>query len=781
MNLVDIYNQLKAAVKDDELDFFSTLLEIGLPLITKQLSGSLDQRALVVAGVEVSMPDANTVLVKGNTDVFDTGNLDVVLTIIYQNKILQTNLTGSFTGERLALPGVNWINFSKPSISLTVANDTSSPFGKFGGNVNTGVNFDIFVSYPVSANTWLFQVEFTKQYNLSNFLSLAGGEDIVSQLPSPLNAFADLAPQKIDLAYNTKTQSVDYVAIKVGTSPDNVWEILPGLQMKDLLIKCLVQNPGDATNRITIFTIDGTFLIGKGDDIGTFVTEVQVPKLAATVVLEDGKVALGDLLTIFWSDVTIDLKSYISVFNLSIETATQNFLLNTRIDTDWTFITFGTTSLTMTGLTLDINYTNGTTLGSILGTFQIGSETDNIDLNISAAYPATEQGWVFKAVTDGSIDIGEIISTFFSDIGVPLPKWVATPGGVPLIVKDIDFTANVPPSDGTLKNSYEVKGTASWGIKYESFEALVSATSDIVYAYDEKTVKMVTSGQILGDIDFLGLKFQIGYIFGTSGDKELYVQWNGLKGSYSETTTEKVFKLSIVDQTLGGLITDFMQPIQKSFSLGAPWNVLNEIDLNGLDFKYTTSKADGSTKMELSWPLNLDLGFLTLKNITLTKDSTGVFLGFEGSFLGMTIEAGNPDTEQLAGKGSDVTKMPESPGLGSQFFDLQYLGLGQHVALYPTKNLNSVEEATNALINVFGDPPPPVGGKEVFPIGPKPSTPGKSVLIFNEESNWLIGTKFTVVKAIDISIIFNDPNLYGLLISVSDKFQYFKGLKFEIL
>lgn len=790
MTLTEIYNKLKAAVtSDNKLDFFKAIAEIGLPLIAKRFSDSLAQQSLVFGGVEITMPDENNILIQGETDVFEESTLAGTLKLTYQNNILQAALIGSFTGERLALPGVNWINFGEPSIELTVANDSSTPHGKFGGNVNAGVSFDIFVTYPVSKDKWLFQVAFTEQYSISNFLGLVGGENIVGLLPSPINAFADLAPQEIDVSYATEAKVIDYVAINIGTSPDHIWEILPKVSMKNLLIKCLVENPGDSSKRATSFQIDGIFNIGTGDNVGTFDVVVQVPEFAATVNLSEGKVALGDLLSIFWNSVDVNSpvlktlnKAYISIFNLSIDTATKNFLLNTRIDSDWTFITVGSTSLTMTGLTLDINYTNGTTLGAIAGMFHIGQTPETgIDLNISASHPSKDAGWVFNANTKGSIDIGAVITTFFADLGVPLPDWVAKPAGVPLIVKDIDFIANVPPEGGEIKNSYNVKGTVSWGIDFEGFKTTIEATPDITYDENKPSAKR-TSGKIIGDIDFLGLEFQIGYLFG--GTNTLYVEWNGLKGSYSTTETEQTFEVTIENKTLGNLITDLIRTFSSGFTLGAPWNVLNDINLSGFSLKYIKiikGEKAGETKFELDWDLGLDLGFLSFKNLKITKDNSGVFLGFEGTFLGMEITAGNPDTEKLAGKGSDVTDMPKAPGLGEKYFDLKYLGLGQHVALYPVDNLESVEQATDALMNVFKEAPKPVNGKPVFPIGPPPATVKDSVLIYSEESNWLIGTKFTIVNAIDVSIIFNDPNLYGLLIAVGGDFQYFKGLKFEIL
>ncbi|WP_366664729.1 Calx-beta domain-containing protein [Moorena sp. SIO3E8] len=53
---------------------------------------------------------------------------------------------------------------------------------------------------------------------------------------------------------------------------------------------------------------------------------------------------------------------------------------------------------------------------------------------------------------------------------------------------------------------------------------------------------------------------------------------------------------------------------------------------------------------------------------------------------------------------------------------------------------------------------------------------------FSAESGWLIGAQFVILGAIEISVIFNDPFIYGLRISLSGPpVQSFAGFEFEIL
>src|SRR5215216_8071279 len=59
---------------------------------------------------------------------------------------------------------------------------------------------------------------------------------------------------------------------------------------------------------------------------------------------------------------------------------------------------------------------------------------------------------------------------------------------------------------------------------------------------------------------------------------------------------------------------------------------------------------------------------------------------------------------------------------------------------------------------------------------------GDGSLSFQGNSDWLIGADLTVADTVSISAIFNDPNLYGILLKLSgEKAKIFAGLSLEIL
>ncbi|HEX6839120.1 MAG TPA: LysM domain-containing protein, partial [Polyangia bacterium] len=109
---------------------------------------------------------------------------------------------------------------------------------------------------------------------------------------------------------------------------------------------------------------------------------------------------------------------------------------------------------------------------------------------------------------------------------------------------------------------------------------------------------------------------------------------------------------------------------------------------------------------------------------------------------------------------------------GSSLFDLYYLGLGQRVALTETASIKNVQQAIIALQNT------------VLPVkdptrNPLSQLPG---LRFNADSNWLIGAQFQLMDTLAMSVVFNDPDLYGLRVALSgERAAIFAGLAFEIL
>ncbi|HFK1659764.1 hypothetical protein [Bacillus cereus] len=103
----------------------------------------------------------------------------------------------------------------------------------------------------------------------------------------------------------------------------------------------------------------------------------------------------------------------------------------------------------------------------------------------------------------------------------------------------------------------------------------------------------------------------------------------------------------------------------------------------------------------------------------------------------------------------------------SKEFDLKFIGLGQHISLnQPTTDL---EKAFELIKSNFGKP------------NPHESKPLPSNLKFDQNTQWLIGLQLQLLSFINISAVFSDPHLYGLIIELKgNQAGEFNEFKFTV-
>jgi hypothetical protein len=289
------------------------------------------------------------------------------------------------------------------------------------------------------------------------------------------------------------------------------------------------------------------------------------------------------------------------------------------------------------------------------------------------------------------------------------------------------------------------------------------------------------SGGVLGivTLEYFNATVGISYNF-SENNQQLAITWEGFTAMYDVSGQSRVIVFSIKNWTLGGLITSFMKMLfNPTFELDAPWDILNKISLDGFSVTYNLDTKD--IKVTYKLPKTLNLVFININGINLTKTQKGVFITFDGNSVVPSINDSN--LFKPASGGQDIQKMPEVPGQGTQYFDLRLLAMGQHVELANPAQYNSIKEVTKAMQEAFIEPKP-----GTVPIGPGS---GNALLKFNEDSNWLIATNFGILNAgtkekpvwtLDMQVVFNDPNLYGLRIAMAGgKAKIFEGLDFEIM
>ncbi|NET67259.1 MAG: hypothetical protein F6K63_23875 [Moorea sp. SIO1G6] len=139
---------------------------------------------------------------------------------------------------------------------------------------------------------------------------------------------------------------------------------------------------------------------------------------------------------------------------------------------------------------------------------------------------------------------------------------------------------------------------------------------------------------------------------------------------------------------------------------------------------------------------------------------------------------------------------PEVPSTKAPIFELKFLALGQRVAFAPeiVQQARTIEQVTTVMRQTLV-PLPPIKRRQnpltalqqslPSAVSSDPSQPiqfSGQPIQFSAESGWLIGAQFVILGSIEISVIFNDPFIYGVRISLSGPpVQSFAGFEFEIL
>lgn len=127
-----------------------------------------------------------------------------------------------------------------------------------------------------------------------------------------------------------------------------------------------------------------------------------------------------------------------------------------------------------------------------------------------------------------------------------------------------------------------------------------------------------------------------------------------------------------------------------------------------------------------------------------------------------------------------MDKLPSVPGQGTEYFSLPLLVLGQRVAISGYDSFAN----TKAVIDTLKKVPSTTGSSN--PLNPGDSGT-KGTPYYNRDSDWLIAGQLLLLKTgkdwtIDLMMVFNDPNLYGLRLALAgEKAKALGNLVLDIL
>lgn len=240
--------------------------------------------------------------------------------------------------------------------------------------------------------------------------------------------------------------------------------------------------------------------------------------------------------------------------------------------------------------------------------------------------------------------------------------------------------------------------------------------------------------------------------------------------------------------TLGDLITFFASLIDPSidkFEFDPPFDFITDLDIaglaNGLNLLLEL-RPDGQKVVGFRVPMPANFGIPGIMTITAVslkyegkKGKKDLNLHLEGIFLGNNQGARWDPVNGVP---------PEVPKQKMAFLDLRYLGIGQHVSIKNAQHAKDVGEIMRMLSGSLSESEQKLIAERALRIGnPLNSFMGTdSPIEFNADSEILIGLDITMLQFLSLSIIFNDPILYGLRIELGgEKAKNFAGLKFEIL
>lgn len=216
-----------------------------------------------------------------------------------------------------------------------------------------------------------------------------------------------------------------------------------------------------------------------------------------------------------------------------------------------------------------------------------------------------------------------------------------------------------------------------------------------------------------------------------------------------------------------------------------PWNLITDTDFYpALWFEPGPRAPQGKSNVQfaltLAKPLKIGgtshIGPVQIEvepNFTVRELVVG---GNKNNRLGISAVIDMPTTTS-DGTGGTVTKVVDYPfpvpaQKSSPTLQVHYLGLGQRIGPKPVLNPASTDPLTEIFDAI----------EDTFTVNdPKSVLTDLAKNYYNTSLGWFIAADVSI-KTFRIKVLFNDPALYGLEITVADKPRSFlSGLRFEIL
>ena len=750
------------------------------------------------------IPGVNAVLPKGLTDQLDKVVMEF-LSISFKfgggNGFAFTRVAFSIrSDEEWQLPMLQSAVYLD---ELHFALDAAFPYkaettsGDLGGNIQIAsgeVTIPVSIGKTNEDPNWLLTVT-SDEIPLPSLTDLAdfmGADVLKSASPSGLLGIGNFSIVDLNLKWALGTGSkLEVLAFTVQSTPGTpAWNLVPGyFELSDLYVSISIENKTVSDKNISgEIGTTVTLVLNKEKDKKLVLGMVATKPSSAepwnfSGTLEENLDLNELLLGLRLPKEVVDILPALTVtqFDLAIEPASGSFSTSMTIENTpentWTIATVGAASVTLDKLFFSIEHYAENTELEATGNFNIGTEAKVCPVTIGATYK--EEIWKFTGLFDNKegLTINEVLSKYINGIDADTIPQLAINNIKVSVEKGPAGVAVAAPGYSVL--DFYIKGTLTIPV-IESF--MVTGAIDLKYDSRKDEPKRYDGTSLNGTLQFGGLSFSVLATYNNSKFstyvfqlvyKNITVQCEAdvsdpdiVKFSFLLKSTDPNKGLSLGDliSTLIGAATG------EAPDIPSPWDFINNIPLDSFGFVFTYNKTTKAKTIGLTYKPNINLGFITIEELSLlyspqaNADQGPVqFLVTKGTFLGVPL-SGLTAAEKPGWDLRNPQDAPKVPGMGDSAFKLENLSLGNQVGIYPPPPPpKSVVQAIEDLEKAFS------GEGEGLPLS----------LRFDKNIGVLVGAQFTLIKYIDIAIVFYDPVIYGASINV--KGGQFNGLYFQVL
>ena len=724
------------------------------------MTGSADMKAGVLASLAPYFPGVDDLALTGTIDMNAPGFPILAL-------------SGPLTGYQI--PGLDTFSLrfgtqpagespeEEPALSTLVLAATTT--GSLAGFV---------VTCPVLQGNFAWEIsvsldeEESRKYPLDKMLSSMTSYANTSALPLPEGmGTTGFLLESITVVINPSTpnivQSVGFRVISVGgkswTAP------IFGLTVTNLFTQWQFLYPSDGTPYLS-GGVGGQLLFGTGDKAPRLditisldgITMASAPDVSIRAALDpDYPVPLSNLFTQL-TGLQIDLNLNITELLFVAETGPRVLQFATTLDGEWPFkvplLTFGTT-----------NFLFEYSPNSISGSVSVIVSIANFRFLVEAAY-GTGQGWDFRGSLAASSQ-NNSLQDFVNAITDKFPSLPANLGAINLQKLSISFN--------TSTKAFSFDGVLQWPFIFDDFNLTIEAELLLNSPGPEGNLPRQYNGFARGSLSINAFRFDVVYSFGIEKNTNIsfVFTYNGatLTFAYKNDGKQKTLTANLTGVSFGSIL-DFLVNLADptlNFTLPAPWNVLYSLTFDNLTFTANLTK----NTVGVFYKISVNLGIIALESIGLTYLSRAgkgtVEIAMTGRFFDQTYTPEQPLSWDLLND-----QPPSAPGAGEKLLDLRYVGVGQNVGFRSAQEFTNVESVLQLMVKDFPTP----DGENDNPL----NSPLLSQLQFTGDGRWLIGADFTIMEAVSLTVVFNDPTLYGLRVALAGpKVKSFSGLDFQIL